>query len=139
MAYVLQQLLRESARQFPENTAAWAQNRTISYRELENQSNQLAHLLAAQGVKKGDRVGLYFSKSIESLVSIFGVLKAGAAYVPLDPHAPVRRVEYIARNCNIRALITTRQKLRGLTPNLLAGHGSILLLDGAGDVSQTEG
>jgi amino acid adenylation domain-containing protein len=139
MAYVLQQLLRESARQFPENTAAWAQNRTISYRELENQSNQLAHLLAAQGVKKGDRVGLYFSKSIESLVSIFGVLKAGAAYVPLDPHAPVRRVEYIARNCNIRALITTRQKLRGLTPNLLAGRGSILLLDGTGDVSQTEG
>jgi amino acid adenylation domain-containing protein len=132
MAYLLQQLLYESARQFPENTAAWAQNRTITYRELEKQSNQLAHLLRAQGVKKGDRVGLYFSKSVESLISIFGVLKAGAAYVPLDPQAPVRRVEYIARNCNIRALITTQQKLRNLAPDLLRERGVILLVDGEG-------
>jgi amino acid adenylation domain-containing protein len=132
VAYLLQQLLRQAASRFPENTAAWAQNRTITYRQLDAQSSQLAHLLRAHGVSKGDRVGLYFSKSIESLVSIFGVLKAGAAYVPLDPQAPVRRVEYIAQNCSIRALITTQEKLQGLSGGLLGDGRFTVLLDGAG-------
>ena len=129
MAYVLQQLLSETASRFPEETAVWAQNRTLTYRQLEERSNQLAHLLRARGVEKGDRVGIYFSKSVESLVSMLGVLKAGAAYVPLDPHAPVRRVEYIIGNCGLKALITTQAKLRGLTPGLLRGSGFILLVD----------
>ncbi len=128
MAYVLQQLLSETASRFPERPAVWAHNGTLTYRELDERSNQLAHWLLARGVKKGDRVGIYFSKSIESVVSMFGVLKAGAAYVPLDPHAPVRRVEYIIGNCGIRTLITTQAKLQALTPGLLGENGFALLV-----------
>ncbi len=57
-----------------------------------------------------------------------GVLKAGAAYVPLDPHAPVRRVEYIIRNCGIKTLITTQAKSQALHPGLLGEHGFTLFL-----------
>jgi amino acid adenylation domain-containing protein len=131
MAHVLPQLLSEAAGRFPEKTAVWAQSRTLTYRELEERSSQLAHLLRARGVKNGDRVGLYFSKSVESVVSMFGVLKAGAVYVPLDPHAPVRRIEYIIGNCGLKALITTQSKLQDLSTDLLRGNGFILLLDGS--------
>ena len=59
MAYVLQQLLKKSAKAYPEKTAVWARGRSNTYRELDERSNQLAHLLRSQGVEKGDRVGLF--------------------------------------------------------------------------------
>lgn len=122
MAYILQQLLSNSAGQFAEKTAVWARERSLTYRELEAQSNQLAHLLQQRGLKKGDRVGLFFPKSVESVISMFAVLKAGGVYVPLDPQAPVERIAYIISNCGIRVLITKDEKRRALdaaTRNLL--------------------
>src|ERR1022692_699502 len=120
MAYVLQQLLSKSAQAYPETTAVWARGRSITYRELEERSNQLAHLLRKQGVKKGDRVGLFFPKCVESVVSMLGVLKSGGVYVPLDPQAPADRVGYIIGNCGIRVLITNHEKRQALTPDTLA-------------------
>src|SRR5450631_123529 len=114
MAYILQQLLTHSAGRFPEKTAVWARGRSISYRELEEQSNQLAHLLKTCGVKKGDRVGLFFPKSVESIISMFAVMKAGGVYVPLDPQVPVDRIGYIISNCGIKMLITQDEKRRAL-------------------------
>jgi len=114
MAYILQQLLSKSAARFPEKTAVWARGRSISYRELEERSNQLAHLLEQSGVSKGDRVGLFFPKCVESIVSMFAILKAGGVYVPLDPQAPVDRIGYIISNCGIRVLITQDEKRRAL-------------------------
>ena len=120
MAYVLQQLLTKSAAKYPEKTAVWARGRSITYRELDERSNQMAHLLRQQGVKKGDRVGLFFPKCIESVVSMLGVLKAGGVYVPLDPQAPADRVGYIIGNCGIRLLITNHEKREALSPETLA-------------------
>jgi len=114
MAYVLQQLLSKSAAQFPEKPAVWARNRSISYRELDERSNQLAHLLQQSGVRKGDRVGLFFPKCVESIISMFAVVKAGGVYVPLDPQAPVDRVGYIIGNCGIKVLITQDERRRSL-------------------------
>ena len=73
MAYHLPQLLQRSAEQRPHATAVWARGCTLTYRELEELSNQLAHLLRERGIQKGDRVGLYFLKSVESLVAMFGI------------------------------------------------------------------
>ncbi|HTS71001.1 MAG TPA: amino acid adenylation domain-containing protein [Terriglobia bacterium] len=114
MPYLLQQLLTKSLAHSPDKTAVWARGGSVTYRELEEQSNQLARLLQARGIRKGDRVGLYFPKSVESVVSMLGILKAGAVYVPLDPQAPASRVAYIITNCGMRALITTRAKRGGL-------------------------
>ncbi|MGA8762848.1 MAG: AMP-binding protein, partial [Candidatus Sulfotelmatobacter sp.] len=87
MAYILQQLLQKSAARYPEKLAVWARGCSITYRELEERSNQLAHLLQQRGVRKGDRIGLYFPKCVESVIVMLGIVKAGGVYVPLDPQA----------------------------------------------------
>ena len=120
MAYLLQQLLRAASQRRPETPAVVARDRCLSYGALDTRSSQLAHLLRERGVARGDRVGLYFPKAVESVVAMLGVLKAGAAYVPLDPHAPVQRVAGIASDCGLRALITTGERLAALPPTPLA-------------------
>src|SRR2546423_3915382 len=136
MAYVLQQLLSKSARLYPEKTAVWARGTSITYRELEERSNQLAHLLRQQGINKGDRVGLFFPKCVESIISMLGVLKAGGVYVPLDPQAPADRVGYIIGNCGIRVLITNSEKRSVLTPETLDMLECCILTQGVGDAGK---
>lgn len=85
---------------------------TQSYLQLEHQANQLSHWLMEQGIKKGDRVGIYFDKSIYTGTALYGILKAGAAYVPLDPSAPVNRLVDIITDCEIRVLISADNKLK---------------------------
>ena len=121
MAYHLAQLLQRSAARRPESMAAWARGRSLTYRELEERSNQLAHLLRDRGIRKGDRVGLYFPKSLESLVTMFGILKAGAAYVPLDPDQPAARATYIINNCRMRGLVTDARRLRQFDREAIRG------------------
>src|SRR5215471_15805207 len=133
MAYLLQQLLSKSARAYPEKMAVWARGMSIAYRELEEQSNQLAHLLRKRGVKKGDRVGLFFPKCVQSVVSMLGVLKAGGVYVPLDPQAPADRVGYIIENCGIRILITNAERRSALAPEVVGTLDCSLLVEGEGN------
>src|SRR4029077_16174769 len=95
-------------------TVIWANGRTLTYRELEERSNQLAHLLREHGIAKGDRIGLYFPKSVESVVAMFGILKAGAAYVPLDPQQPPSRAAYIINNCKMKGLLADSNHLSRL-------------------------
>jgi amino acid adenylation domain-containing protein len=129
MAYILQQLLSKSAAQYPDKVAVWARERSLTYRELDERSNQLAHLLRRNGLRKGDRVGLYFPKAVESIISMFGVLKAGGVYVPLDPQAPADRVSYIISNCGIRMLLTCHEKRQGLDAATLQQLDLCLLTD----------
>ena len=120
MAYLLQQLVVDPAHRYPDKPAIRARGRSLTYAELEMRSSQLARLLRERGVERGDRVGLFFPKAVESVVAMLGVLKAGAVYVPLDPHAPARRVSAIAEDCGVRALVTTAERLRTLPPQRLA-------------------
>ncbi len=68
-------------------------------------SDRVRDRLHARGVRPGDRVGLYMRKSIDAVATLYGVLKAGAAYVPVDPAAPVARCAYILHNCGVAALV----------------------------------
>jgi amino acid adenylation domain-containing protein len=133
MAYVLQQLLTKSAKAYPDKPAVWARGKSITYRELDERSNQLAHLLRQRGIQKGDRVGLFFPKCVESIVSMLGVLKAGGVYVPLDPQAPADRVGYIISNCGVRILITNADKRKDLTGETLALLEACVLTEGEGN------
>jgi len=107
MTYILPQLLSDTARKLPEKTAVACEGRSLTYAALDEESNRLAHLLRKEGVRPGDRVGLYLNKSVETVLGIFAVLKAGAAYVPIDPQAPAQRLGLILQNCGTRHLLTT--------------------------------
>ena len=95
MAYLLQHLLTEAAARSPRQPAVASGERLLSYEELDRLSNQVARALLAQGVAPGDRVGILALKSAASVVAAYGVLKAGACYVPLDPKSPAGRLSTI--------------------------------------------
>ena len=114
MDYLLHHLLQRSAELHPDRTAVEDGERSLTYSELETRSNQMAALLLELGVSKGDRVGLFLDKSIESVVGIYGALKCGAAYVPLDPRAPAARLAYIARDCDLRVVVSSAERATAL-------------------------
>jgi amino acid adenylation domain-containing protein len=132
VAYILQQLLTCSAAKYPEKAAVWARNRSLTYRQLDERSTQLAHLLRQRGLKKGDRVGIFFPKCVESLVCMFGVLKAGGIYVPLDPQQPADRIGYIIGNCGIRVLLTNKERRAALGMDFVNTLDYCVMVDDAG-------
>ncbi|ALB42321.1 MULTISPECIES: amino acid adenylation domain-containing protein [Nostocales] len=132
MLYLLHHLLASSARTHSDSVAIQQQERAITYTQLDEISNQLANTLNYAGIERGDRVGIYLDKSIESVIAIFGILKAGATYVPLDSNAPVKRIAFIVKNCQIKILITTKQRIDALGNTSLAdlhSLSSVILTD----------
>lgn len=91
----------------PDAIAAIWGHQEITYAELNRRANQVAHALLRHNVRIGDRVGLYVERSLESLIGMLGTLKAGAAYVPLDASYPPERLEYMSRDSEVAAVLTT--------------------------------
>lgn len=120
-AYLLTHAITGGAERHPDKDAIRRSGKSLTYAELEMKSNQLARVLLEQGVKKGDRVGFYLNKSLETIIGVYGIMKAGAAYVPLDPFAPPGRLAFVIRNCGIRHLITSELKLAGVEDMLADG------------------
>jgi amino acid adenylation domain-containing protein len=110
--YLLHQGIAVNAGRFPEKAAVRCGNEELSYLELFQLSNQLAHVLQSSGVKRGDRVGIYMFKNVHSAVAMYGIMSAGAAYVPLDPFAPLERIQFVIENCNIKILVTHERKAK---------------------------
>lgn len=102
------------ARATPTHPAFRIQGRSLSYRELDRASNRLAHTLVDQGVRPGDRVGVFMHKGLELGVALYGILKAGAAFVPLDPFAPVNRIQGMIEDCGIAHLVASDGVMRVL-------------------------
>jgi amino acid adenylation domain-containing protein len=103
-------LLELSAEAEGQRPALIDQTGTATYGELDARSNRVAHLLKEMGVARGDRVGLYMEKSVGAVAGLYGAMKAGAAYVPLDPLAPAYRIAQMARDCELRVLLTGAEK-----------------------------
>ncbi|RZK59163.1 MAG: hypothetical protein EOO59_07860 [Hymenobacter sp.] len=110
----LHQLFEETARTYPNHLALNWLGTTCTYRELNEQADQLAARLQHQGVRAGDFVGLFMAKSVELYVGLLAVLKAGAAYVPLDLSFPPDRVTFILEDCGARALLINNALPEGL-------------------------
>ncbi|WP_156657897.1 non-ribosomal peptide synthetase, partial [Mycobacterium kyorinense] len=91
----------------PDAVALSFEGRSMTYRELEEAANRLAHLLVDQGVGPGQRVALLFPRSIEAIVAILAVLKTGAAYLPIDPVVPSARMEFMVGDAEPVAAVTT--------------------------------
>jgi len=117
-------LFEEIAGQLTFKTAVVYNSESISYYELNRKSNRLAHFLRRQGVGRNSLVGIFLDQSIDKIVSLLAVLKAGAAYVPLDPAYPESRIKYMLENSAAACLISTRANRR-----VLNDGGRQILLD----------
>ncbi len=133
----LHQILEDSARRDPEQIAveeSTADRATITYGELVRLSDRVRDRLHWIGVRPGQRVGIYQRKSIDGIASFFGILKTGAAYVPVDPTAPPARNAYIFNDCSVAAVIAERRFEERLRAEMavLGPVPPLLLLDEAG-------
>ena len=102
----LAQLFEEQAATYPESIAVLCGEQKLSYGELNRRANQLAHYLRSRGVGAEARVGIGVERSLEMVVGLLGIVKAGAAYVPLDPSYPPERLNYMQQDAGVRALLT---------------------------------
>ena len=101
----LQQIFAETALRSGARPAIEEDGLRITYAELEATANRIAHLLRARGVGRGSLVGHWFPRGATAYAILLGILKAGAAYVPLDPELPPARVRQVATECRMDLLL----------------------------------
>src|SRR5690348_3730558 len=106
MLYLLPHAVDNAAMRAPDRDAIRYMGASLTYAMLAERSNRLAGLLRAEGVRRGDRVGIHAGKGLSAAVALYGAMKAGAAYVPLDPSSPPTRQAFIVRDCGIRHVVT---------------------------------
>ena len=104
----LHQLFSEQVKRTPEAVAVVFENEELSFAELENRSNQLAHHLRSRGVGPEVLIGVCMERSVEMVVALLGILKAGGAYVPLDPGYPPERLSFMLADAGVKILLTQR-------------------------------
>lgn len=112
----LARYLESSAHQFPDRTAIVAPDgEALSYATLNARANQVANFLVERGIQPNDRVGLLVPKGAEAVIILFGILKAGAAYVPIDAAAPLERTITILQDCEVSALFIDHRLIQLLS------------------------
>ncbi|PHM66698.1 Amino acid adenylation [Xenorhabdus stockiae] len=127
---LIHQLFEAQVLQRPDAIALTYEDQTLSYEELNQRANRLAHYLIALGVRPDDRVAVCAERSPELIVSLLAILKAGGAYVPLDPNYPAERLAYMLEDAAPIALLTQapwHNKLNSTLP--------VILLDNVSDTT----
>jgi amino acid adenylation domain-containing protein len=112
--WCVHQMFEEQVQKTPEAIAVIFEKQTLTYQELNERANRTARYLQKLGVKPEDLVGICIERSLDMMVGLLGILKAGAAYVPLDPNYPAERIEYILNNSQAQFLVTSSHILETL-------------------------
>lgn len=99
-------LFENAVNKYPNNIALSSDYGQFTYKELNEKANTLANALIKKGLKKGDFVTIFMNRSMETVISIMGILKAGGVYVPLDPEHPIERNAYIVSDTKSPFIIT---------------------------------
>jgi amino acid adenylation domain-containing protein len=113
----------------PDATALRFAGREWSYRQLNDQANRLADRLIRKGIRPGSLVGIFLERSTQMVVALLGVLKAGAAYVPLDPAYPSERLRFLIEDATLSSVVTHPSIISQLPSNAQ----NIVAFDGDGD------
>ncbi|HET8844460.1 MAG TPA: AMP-binding protein, partial [Ktedonobacteraceae bacterium] len=121
----LHQLFEAQAAQTPDALAIICDNVFLTYAELNRRANQLAHYLRSTGIRPDIPVGMYITRSVEMVIGILGVIKAGGVYLPLDSSFPPDRLAFMLQNAKAEVLITLEQ----LSKNLLDHEARVVCLD----------
>ncbi|WP_179957672.1 non-ribosomal peptide synthetase [Exilibacterium tricleocarpae] len=122
----VQELFEDCVKSDPSAVAVVFADTQLTYEALNKEANQLAHYLLEQGVKPDDLVGLCVERSPETVIGILGILKSGAAYVPLDPGHPEARIQYQLNDSGVEIVLTESH----LLSELPLGDRRVLVLDG---------
>ena len=111
-------LFEEQVKKTPDNIAVVFEDKKLTYRELNEKANQLANILISKGISTEDVVGVYLTRCPELIVSIFGILKAGAVYMPMFTGYPVDRLNYMLNNSNSKCLISNSLLASNIETNI---------------------
>ena len=114
MAHLVQELVFNSANRFPDEEALVYRQSRVSYAELANDIDVVAKAMLALGLDRGDRVAVYLEKRLETIAALFGASAAGGVFVPVNPLLKAEQVAYILRDCNVRILVTSAERLKVL-------------------------
>src|SRR5206468_9866854 len=109
----------------PDATAIISDDATLNYRELDERANRLANYLRKLGVGPDQCVGLCLERGLEMMLGVLGILKAGSAYVPLDPSYPAERLQFMLSDSKCSALLTTE----ALSQNIPRTSARLICLD----------
>lgn len=128
------ELFEQQAKKTPDRAAVSYEGQTLTYRELDEKSTQLAIYLQAHGVGPDRLAGIYVDRSLDMLVGLLAILKAGGAYVPLDPSYPAERLEYMLEDSEVFITLTTSELVNTLSWN---GVTTALLDQDWDEIAQT--
>ncbi len=126
----IHQLFEEQVVKTPDAIAVIDGEKSLTYEQLNQKANQLAYYLQNLGVKTEDLVGICIERSVLMIIGLLGILKAGAAYIPLDPNYPSERLAYMLEDSAVSVLLT-QENLVDTLPNYL---GTIFCLDQDGKI-----
>ncbi|MDU1412334.1 MAG: amino acid adenylation domain-containing protein [Clostridium sp.] len=110
----IQQVFEEYVDRMPNNIAVVYNNEKLTYRELNEKSNSLAYILRDKGVRENTFVGIMVDRSLEMIIAVFAVLKAGGAYIPMDIEYPDNRLLYMIEDSNCKLILTNTDRIKGL-------------------------
>jgi amino acid adenylation domain-containing protein len=113
----IHQLFEAQVAQTPDAVALVCQNQQLTYQQLNEKANQLAHHLQSLGVEPDTLVGICLERSLEMVIAVLGILKAGGAYVPLDPSYPASRLAYMLTDAGVNILLTQEHLLSQIDPS----------------------
>ena len=113
---------------FSDSAAIKEGQKTITYKELNEESNKIANHLKENGLQKGEFVSIYLKRSMETVISILGIIKAGGVYVPLDPTHPVKRNKYIINDTKSSNIITSENLLNSIQ-GMVTENTNFLLME----------
>jgi len=118
----LANFFEQTCLRYPHNIAVICGSSQLTYLQLDRRANRLARLLLQEGLQEGQTVGIYMERSVNTYIALLAVLKAGGAFVPLDPSFPADRVAFIAEDASLQFLLTTstmREQTQGLPCRVL--------------------
>ncbi len=131
----IHELIEAQVKHSPNVVAIQFEDQQLTYKQLNKRADELAKILVAQGVQPGTLVGLFVSRSIEMLVGLLGVLKAGGAYLPLDPSFPAERLAFMLADSNASIVLT----LNHLLPEMPEHKAQVICLDALDEVKGKRG
>jgi acyl-CoA ligase (AMP-forming) (exosortase A-associated) len=122
MQYLVQHLLRDSARKYPDKVALLENDASFTYQQVENISNEIARTLRVADIKRGDRVGVFLDHSLDQIFSFWAIVKIGAVFVPINSMLLAPQADHIVRDCQLSGLIINANRLEFLKEALPNWH-----------------